>query len=465
MAFTFVNNNQAFGDPSGAALKGQSWLARSQENQTARLTHNASYENALDLLNVDSGSLPVFEVLAEYDNAGNLTGSAMKSKRSIQFGQFTSTITTPAASLPDLKRALKGILSTPSTYTSSNEPISIYMDDLAMQTGTYVWYGGDGDVWIGHGATGEFELSWDREDALLAMSEKLICAAAISDRIDNAGSLVFPNPATSRPTEAAGGIMTTNDVSFSPNAEGWVTLTAYVVGDFRVAVAVPDDFFYECTVAGTSGATEPTWSGIAEGETIVDATATWTKRAMQPGNNRVVANFNMKISRGIKGIYPANAHPAWGASVLYAVGDYVTPTPGNYAGYTAICSVAGISDTTEPTWTPLDATPIVDNAATWIMTDNLRLKQITDIEYDGDWEVSFEAEIYEDDDGLFMHHMLMGREIAPILFVAGVEFKFYNCTVLAERVEIGEAAGVKITLDGRVDNVAGTTAIDIKGFL
>jgi uncharacterized phage protein gp47/JayE len=54
---------------------------------------------------------------------------------------------------------------------------------------------------------------------------------------------------------------------------------------------------------------------------------------------------------------------AWVASTVYTVGDVVLPTTAN--GYLYICTVAGTSGTTEPTWPTTVDTSVVDNAATW----------------------------------------------------------------------------------------------------
>ena len=58
----------------------------------------------------------------------------------------------------------------------------------------------------------------------------------------------------------------------------WVASTAYVLGDVRVPTAgLENGFRYECTTAGTSGASAPTWN-TTEGGTTTDNTVTWTTR-------------------------------------------------------------------------------------------------------------------------------------------------------------------------------------------
>ena len=60
------------------------------------------------------------------------------------------------------------------------------------------------------------------------------------------------------------------------DVSAWAATTAYVLGDKVIAVATPNATqHFKCTVAGTSGASEPTWNATAGG-TVVDGTATWT---------------------------------------------------------------------------------------------------------------------------------------------------------------------------------------------
>lgn len=55
----------------------------------------------------------------------------------------------------------------------------------------------------------------------------------------------------------------------------WAATTAYSLGD-RVEPTTPNGLLYECTTAGTSGGSEPTFPTGAIGDTVVDGTVVWT---------------------------------------------------------------------------------------------------------------------------------------------------------------------------------------------
>lgn len=59
-------------------------------------------------------------------------------------------------------------------------------------------------------------------------------------------------------------------------ATTWASATAYILKDY-VEPTTPNDYIYECTTAGTSGGSEPTW-GTTEGGTTTDGTVIWTCR-------------------------------------------------------------------------------------------------------------------------------------------------------------------------------------------
>lgn len=59
----------------------------------------------------------------------------------------------------------------------------------------------------------------------------------------------------------------------------WEDLQAYALAAF-VEPVTPNGYRYECTTAGTSGATEPTWGTPVVGGTVSDGTVVWTCRKL-----------------------------------------------------------------------------------------------------------------------------------------------------------------------------------------
>lgn len=57
----------------------------------------------------------------------------------------------------------------------------------------------------------------------------------------------------------------------------WAAYKSYNVGDYVVPTTA-NNFFYECTIAGTSGITEPTWSTTSGASFTDNASITWTVR-------------------------------------------------------------------------------------------------------------------------------------------------------------------------------------------
>jgi len=116
----------------------------------------------------------------------------------------------------------------------------------------------------------------------------------------------------------------------------WAASTAYAVGD-RVRSSVADRVHFVCTTAGTSDSSEPIWS-IPLDTTTTDNTVTWT--AYSP----------LKATE-------------WTASRAYVAGDVVSATTFDKRRY--VCTTAGTSDSSEPTWTTtIDATT-ADNTVVW----------------------------------------------------------------------------------------------------
>lgn len=79
------------------------------------------------------------------------------------------------------------------------------------------------------------------------------------------------------------------------NGGTWGGTTGYLAATLTTMAAfVTDgDHIYECTVAGTSGASEPTWP--TDGSTVEDGTVTWTDRG---DVSSIVVGTDYEISQG-----------------------------------------------------------------------------------------------------------------------------------------------------------------------
>jgi prepilin-type N-terminal cleavage/methylation domain-containing protein len=121
----------------------------------------------------------------------------------------------------------------------------------------------------------------------------------------------------------------TGDYNNAPTT--WSPGTAYTLSSSTdpPTVVLPTEanrngYQYICTGAGTSGATEPVWPTTV-GSTVSDNGVQWTFSGPTPPN-------------------------LWAASTAYNLYQVIYPTvnPGN--GYQYICTVAGISGTSQPPW-------------------------------------------------------------------------------------------------------------------
>ncbi len=111
----------------------------------------------------------------------------------------------------------------------------------------------------------------------------------------------------------------------------WKSSTAYGVGDIVHTVVAGNSFkFFQCTVAGTSGATEPTWPAV--GSTVADGTVTWQARRL---GNHVPYNRQIYTTAGtptftapVSGLYKVTVIGGGGGGG----GVTVSGTVGAYAG-------------------------------------------------------------------------------------------------------------------------------------
>ena len=72
---------------------------------------------------------------------------------------------------------------------------------------------------------------------------------------------------------SSGGTIGWTCVRTGQAAPTWQASTDYAVGD-KVVPTSDNTYYYECTVAGTSGSSEPTWPTTV-GDTVTDGSVTW----------------------------------------------------------------------------------------------------------------------------------------------------------------------------------------------
>ncbi len=77
----------------------------------------------------------------------------------------------------------------------------------------------------------------------------------------------------------------------------WAATTGYVLTD-RVVPVVPDGQCYECTTAGTSGLTEPSWDSTPE-NTTQDGTVVWTCKDIPAGSNPLSVELDISGRGGL----------------------------------------------------------------------------------------------------------------------------------------------------------------------
>ena len=99
------------------------------------------------------------------------------------------------------------------------------------------------------------------------------------------------------------GVESTPSYTITPIDEGddWAATTAYGLGA-RIIPSTPGAYYYVCTTAGTSAASEPTWDTTAGG-TTTDGTAVWTTYRVR-GLHTV--NFTAEAGQTIVVVRPAS---------------------------------------------------------------------------------------------------------------------------------------------------------------
>lgn len=128
------------------------------------------------------------------------------------------------------------------------------------------------------------------------------------------------------------------------NRDSWIASTTYALGDRVFSTGADTNYFsYECTTAGTSGGTQPTWNQTAD-VTTTDNTITWTAR-----NPTSKANATHRITKAVNAavtIADRNIHVD--SAFSYPSGDADWDGPTLPANFTRITSINWGTDAYQP---------------------------------------------------------------------------------------------------------------------
>ena len=170
--------------------------------------------------------------------------------------------------------------------------------------------------------------------------------------------------------------------------------TTYAVGDVVQSDAVHAKYFLKCTTAGTTGSTDPDFTGVTSGSTVTDGTAVWTvqtfgsKEALDdylPLSGGTLtgtlagtdADFSGSVSAAMADISNANKAPinTLQRDTEYAVGD-VLYTSELHAKFFLKCTTAGTTDETAPDFTGVaSGDTVTDGTAEFTVQTILSLEE------------------------------------------------------------------------------------------
>lgn len=181
--------------------------------------------------------------------------------------------------------------------------------------------------------------------------------------------------------------------------------TTYAVGDVVQSDAVHAKYFLKCTTAGTTGSTDPDFTGVTSGSTVTDGTAVWTVQTFGSeealddylplsggtltgtlaGTNAEfsgdVTSDNVSasgsVSAAMADISNANKAPinTLQRDTEYAVGD-VLYTSELHAKFFLKCTTAGTTDETAPDFTGVGSgDTVTDGTAEFTVQTILSLEE------------------------------------------------------------------------------------------
>lgn len=118
-----------------------------------------------------------------------------------------------------------------------------------------------------------------------------------------------------------------DDILLTPTdiLPAWAASTAYTVGK-SVEPITENGYRYECTIAGTTGASEPTWPTSGIGSTVVSGTATFALRGASHQPTEIkIADTEIGLDTAVAG-EALNIGPELLSGVVNAIPIYIRIT-------------------------------------------------------------------------------------------------------------------------------------------
>lgn len=263
------------------------------------------------------------------------------------------------------------------TSCSKNLTYAIPPDPTNVGNGDYVWVKQVSGVWYY-----EASISGTTTDYLISYPGWNATTKYTSGTIVNPGNghaYTCTVTGTSATTPPAWPTTSGGTVSDGGSWSAWAPITAYTAG--QMAKATPDNgHVYKCTVAGTSGTTQPAFPTGAGATVNEPAYPTWAALTAYTTTSIIAENghwYQPTVAGRSGASAPAwptgsgatvvdNAYNGWVASQAQALGNVIHPA-GTTHLYTCVNPLSGNKKTgaAPPVWPTGAGATVVDNNVTW----------------------------------------------------------------------------------------------------
>ena len=231
--------------------------------------------------------------------------------------------------------------------------------------------------------------------------------------------------------------------------------TTYAVGDVVQSDAVHAKYFLKCTTAGTTGSTDPDFTGVTSGSTVTDGTAVWTVKTF--GSEEALDDYlplsggtlTGSVSAPMADISNANRAPinTLQRDTEYAVGD-VLYTSELHAKFFLKCTTAGTTDDTAPDFTGVGSgDTVTDGTAEFTVQTILSLEE-KEAAFVDDLIAALQTTGSLPSGTAFSAATLLSKMIANMNTEDGVQYNFNNAN--AWYICLGAKYGGLIIQGGKV---------------